>query len=404
MATVAVDDLWYLAKRGLDGERLKSKRYGRGKRWQVRYVDDNGKEHRPLFDKQKAAELFDANVRADVSRGQYVDPAAGRLTVAELAEQWRAASLHTDSTTVRVEHAIRLHINPILGGRQVGKVRSGQIQGWVKDRSAVLAPTTLRVVFSYLVSMFAMAARDKMGISASPCVGIHLPEVDGVGRFIPRPEQVHRLAELVDMRYTAMVYLAAGCGLRLGEVLGLERADVDFLRREVHVRRQLKALTGRKPFLGPVKTKTSRRTVELPEVVAVALARHMEGGLTTVEIDDETDPRRPRRREAELFFTSARGEPVAKPTFSRNWRPAADTVGLPARWGFHGLRHYFATLLIHAGASVKTVQLALGHSTPTITLNTYAHEWPDAIDRTRSLVDNALGKQPAAALSVVSRA
>lgn len=37
------------------------------------------------------------------------------------------------------------------------------------------------------------------------------------------------------------------------------------------------------------------------------------------------------------------------------------------RWGFHGLGHYYATLLIHAGASVKTVQLALGHSTPTVT-------------------------------------
>jgi integrase len=65
--------------------------------------------------------------------------------------------------------------------------------------------------------------------------------------------------------------------------------------------------------------------------------------------------------------------------------------GLPATFGYHGLRHYFATLLIHAGASVKTVQLALGHSTPMITLNTYVGEWPEAVDRTRNLVDAALG-------------
>jgi integrase len=62
----------------------------------------------------------------------------------------------------------------------------------------------------------------------------------------------------------------------------------------------------------------------------------------------------------------------------------------------YGLRHYFATLLIHNGAAVKTVQLALGHSTPMMTLNTYAHEWPDALDRTRTLVDAALGLHPAA--------
>ncbi|WP_433871787.1 hypothetical protein [Saccharopolyspora sp. CA-218241] len=45
---------------------------------------------------------------------------------------------------------------------------------------------------------------------------------------------------------------------------------------------------------------------------------------------------------------------------------------------------------------MKTVQLALGHSTPTITLNTYAHEWPEAVDRTRTLVDSALNLPPGA--------
>ncbi len=201
-----------------------------------------------------------------------------------------------------------------------------------------------------------------------------------------------------------MVYVAAGCGLRIGEVLGLEVDDVDFGNREIRVRRQLKVVTGRKPFLGPLKTKTSWRTVELPDVTADALERHLLGGIKPVEVDDETDPRRPVRRSAALIFTSHANEPVNKPTLYRYWSPAAKQLGFPPRWGLHGLRHYFATLLIHAGASVKTVQLALGHSTPTITLNEYVHEWPDAVDRTRSLVDRALGTQPAAATPGVNRA
>ena len=65
-----------------------------------------------------------------------------------------------------------------------------------------------------------------------------------------------------------------------------------------------------------------------------------------------------------------------------------------AGFGLHGLRHYFATLLIHNGAAVKTVQLALGHSSPMITLNTYAHEWPDSLDRTRNIVDAAFSPRP----------
>jgi integrase len=69
-------------------------------------------------------------------------------------------------------------------------------------------------------------------------------------------------------------------------------------------------------------------------------------------------------------------------------------ASIPKGTGLHSLRHYFATLLIHSGASVKRVQLALGHSTPTITLNTYVGEWPDTDRQTRSIVDTALGSVP----------
>ena len=50
----------------------------------------------------------------------------------------------------------------------------------------------------------------------------------------------------------------------------------------------------------------------------------------------------------------------------------------------HDLRHFYASGLIAAGCDVVTVQRALGHSTATTTLSTYAHLWPTAEDRTRS--------------------
>jgi integrase len=133
------------------------------------------------------------------------------------------------------------------------------------------------------------------------------------------------------------------------------------------------------------------------------LTRHLARGVDPVAVDDDSDPRRRVRREAALLFRSTNGEPVNAATFSRMWATARTGVGLPPRWGVHGLRHYYATVLVHAGASVKTVQLALGHSTPTVTLNTYVHEWPDVVDRTRSLVNNALGGRETAAMSAGSR-
>jgi hypothetical protein len=126
-----------------------------------------------------------------------------------------------------------------------------------------------------------------------------------------------------------------------------------------------------------VKTKTSVRTVELPDVVAAALTRHIERGIDPMTLDDDTDPRGPTRRRALLLFRGLSGEPVNAATFSRQWSRVRAVAGLQPRWGIHN---------------------------PTVTLNTCVHEWPDAVDRTRSLIDTALGQTKTAATSAEGRA
>jgi integrase len=124
------------------------------------------------------------------------------------------------------------------------------------------------------------------------------------------------------------------------------------------------------------------------------------------EMEDESNPSRikfskdsgervvPRRR-VRLLFTTAIGTPITSPTWSRHWATAVEKVGLPKGFGVHDLRHLFATSLIHHGASVKTVQLALGHKSAQTTFETYIHEWPDLLDRTRSIMERVLSAEPA---------
>jgi hypothetical protein len=57
----------------------------------------------------------------------------------------------------------------------------------------------------------------------------------------------------------------------------------------------------------------------------------------------------------------------------------------------NSLRHYYASLLIRHGESVKTVQSRLGHASAVETLDTYSHLWPDSDDRTRDAIDSVLG-------------
>ncbi|HEY2957362.1 MAG TPA: tyrosine-type recombinase/integrase [Actinomycetota bacterium] len=383
-----IDDAWYRLDKAT-GKRVPTGRHGTGKRWLARW-SDGGRQRKKSFDKKGDAERFLVQVQADQSRGLYVDPALGRTTVTEYAERWRGEQLHRDTTADRLERVFRLHVDPVLGHLPLAQVRSGHVQAWVKAKSAELSPSTLRVTYSNLAQMFHRAAVDRP-IGVSPCTGIRLPDVDRHDLVIPTPEQVHALAEALPAHYAAVPYVAAATGLRGGELFGLELGAVDFLRRVLDVRQQLQVLAGRKPYLAQVKTKTSRRVVELPETAALALARHLERFGGEVELDDETDQRRPARRTARLVFTNAIGGAVHRASWSHVWAPAVAAAGLPARFGLHGLRDFYATSLIHAGASVKTVQGALGHATPTITLNTYVGEWPEAVDRTRAILDAALG-------------
>lgn len=291
-----------------------------------------------------------------------------------------------------MERVIRRHVVPVLGSLPLSQVRNSHIRGWVKDRTPHLAPSTLTVVyFGTLVPLFNAAVIDRR-IGISPCVGIRLPDVPDARYYIARPDEVHALALALPERYRPIVYLAAGCGWRGGEILGLERDGVDLDRREVHVRHQLTVITGRSPYLAPPKTKTSARTNELPRVVIESLQAHLRTfRLRPEDIEDETDPRAPTVRPAHLVFTRGDGRPIHRADWSHIWRPAVKAAGLPPGYGLRDLRHYFATVLIFGGANVKTVQLAMGHTTPTITLNTYVGFWPDAIDQTRTLVDSALG-------------
>lgn len=402
---MSVYDRWWKAQRQADGSvrRVPSSDYGCARRWQVRWRDESGRQRKRNFSKrdgknsERDASAFDAKMKAALDAGTALDLAAGKMLVREYAAFYRRDLLNRNSTAERLDRVFRLHVDPLpLGRLHMAQVRPSHMRAWVKDRSQVLAPSTLAVVWSNLTSMFNAAVTDRV-IGVSPCAGVKLPGVLRHDHYIPGAEQVHTLGAELPQRYAAVVYLAAACGLRGAEITGLELDAVDFLQREIDVRQQLVCVTGVEPYLGPPKTRGSVRTVEMPAVVIAALAQHVElFPPREVEIWDRTDSdqRKHHQRLARLLFVTLAGRPIHRATWAQLWAPAARKAGIPKGTGLHCLRHYFATLLIHHGAGVKRVQLALGHSTPMITLNTYAGEWPDTDDQARAIVDSALGNVP----------
>ncbi|SRR5579875_641548 len=364
-----------------------------GDRWQVRWRDDTGRQCKQNFAKRSDADAMDAQVRASLSAGTYIDAAAGKAKFSVYAEQWRAVQVHREATATLTERAMRLYVNPVIGDLALAAVRPVHVQQLVRRLADELAPSTVHVTYGYVASIFKAAVRDRL-IGRTPCEGIRLPALPKRQMFIPDPPAVLTVAGLLPGHYRAAPLLAAQSGLRPSEVFGLEVDGIDFLRRTIRVRQQLvtSSKRGNVAYLALPKTPQSDRTVPITQATVDMLAAHLAGfPAREVEIEDRTDPRHPARRVARLVFTSSRVEPVKRSVWSGVWNPAARKAGFPPRTGLHACRHFYASALIRYGESVKTVQHLLGHSSPAITLNVYAHLWPDADDRARQAIEAAFG-------------
>lgn len=135
--------------------------------------------------------------------------------------------------------------------------------------------------------------------------------------------------------------------------------------------------------------RASTTYLPLPESVALALAGHLEHHpARPVTLPWEEPGGSPET--AELIMTSVTGKAVNRNTFNTyGWKPVLAAAGIPAGRanGCHALRHYFASTLLHHGVGIKAVSDYLGHSSPTITLDIYAHVMPAAHDQMRAVID-----------------
>ncbi len=340
--------------------------------WRARYRDDAGKEHARHFQRKTDAQRWLDEVTASVVTGQYVDPKAGRVTLREYAEHWRSIQAHRPSTRDYVETMLRRHVYPRLGDRSLSSILPSDIQAWVTGLS--LAPSTASTVHGVLYTIFKAAVLDRR-IPSNPCEGTKLPRAERKPVVPLTTEQVQAVRAALPEHLQGLVTLAAGTGMRQGECFGLTVDRVNFLQRSLRVDRQLVTSKGKEPTLAPPKTDSSVRTIPLPQTVVDALAAHL------AAFPAASDG---------LVFTH-NGRPITRSAFGFVWRPAADRAGLSKGTGFHALRHYYASLLIRHGESVKTVQARLGHASAAETLDTYSHLWPDSDDRTRDAIDSVLG-------------
>ena len=364
--------------------------------YRVQYRDPAGQMRGKVFQRKVDAERFRTENEHAKNTGGWVDPALGRVTLATYAAGWLEAQTSDPLTREGIESRIRLHVLPMLGDYPLAALKPSTIKAWVRGLQGELAPSYVRVIHASLSGMLGAAVEDGLLAKSPTAAASARPPAAPQAKVVPwTVEQVAAVTDELPAPLAATTAAAAGLGLRQGEVFGLAVDDVDFLRKVVHVRRQVR-IVGNTLVFSPPKTGKSR-DVPLPGSVALALAAHLvRYPARTVRLAWVQPSGKATR--AVLLFSSETGA-LDRNSFNGAWRAARERAGIPAgrENGLHALRHFYASSLLQQGVNVRAVSEYLGHTDPGFTLRVYGHLMPAAHDQARRAVDVALASSPVVA-------
>ena len=328
-------------------------------------------------------------VEADLARGAWVDPRAGRVTLAEYSRRWLA--LRTDlrpGTRELYASLLKLHIRPVLGTVEIARITPSMVRSWYAELSGDDGPgrATAARCYRLLRTIMNTAVTDELMVK-NPC------QVKGAGaeRSPERPVitvlQVQALADVIAPRFRAAVLLASYCSLRRGEILALRRGDVDLLHGTVTVRRAVVSLATGELFMGDPKTAAGRRTIAIPDVIVPALEDHL---TSHVAVPPDS-----------LLFTGEKGGPLRPHVLQAAWDKARRQTGLQYLH-FHDLRHSGNTWAAATGASTAELMARMGHASAAAALR-YQHATADR-DRAIASALSSLGERALASVSDITQA
>lgn len=348
------------------------------RRYDVRYRDQNNRQHKKTFKTAADANAFAKIVEGDIARGDYLDPRRARTLFAEWAERWYATTAGLrPKTRVGYESMLRTHLLPRFGDRQVGKIDKAAVRAFLADMEAAGAAAGTQRAARKVLRLVLATAVDDGALRNNPCDGIRLKFSERTEMHFLSLDEVHRLAAAMGREeYGLLVRFAALTGLRAGEVGALRVGRLQLLQRRVEVAESVGEVTGHGLVYGPPKT-YERRSVPLPRSMCDELAAYL--------VDRPKDP-------SAFVFTSPDGGPLRHHNLmARYFRPAVTEAKVPEGLRFHDLRHTCAALLINADppAHPLAVMRRLGHSSITVTLDRYGHLFPEVEQAVTESLDRA---------------
>ena len=361
----------------------------------ISYTDPvtNAKERKPLYGKTRPEVLAKKKEwQAEVDKNGGVVP-VGKMTVENWLTDWleiyKKSSVR-ENTYQGEKRIVEKHLIPVIGSYKLKDLRSEHIQKMLNNKlktgslkgNKPLSPRMVEHIYIVLHDALKQAVKNQI-IARNPCVAVNKPKKNKT-EFIPwTTEQTNAFLKSVkDNRLFPLYMVAWGAGLRRSEILGLKWSDIDFKRGTLTVNRSLVKVVGSPPYkFEDPKTKKSRRMIPLPAPVIKELATWKKRQASEkLAFNGSYNP-------LNLVFCDEAGQPYNPDLISRSFKSDREAAQLP-EIRFHDLRHGHATQLLEMGEDIKVISDRLGHSTISITADTYAH----VAEKMQRSASNKLGK------------
>lgn len=326
------------------------------------------------------AARFESQVQEALEDAACVRP----VTFKELAEEWLELMEKTQElkiSTIVMLKGCRARTYAAMGSTLITDVNYRQIQKFIlslaengvnKQNGKGLSEKSQQHYINFISDVMRYAIKCGL-VTTNPCVGISVVKMEKKERCPYTLEEevalLDRLSEKAPLQYQVLFRFMIFCGMRRGEVLGLEWKDIDFDTGLCSIRRTSQYRgDGVGIYTSTPKTKSSCRTLKLPDEMLTVLKRFkFEQNSSIVRNSDIWHP-------TDRLFTQYNGLPM-HPARPYNWLLRfCEREHLPFK-GLHSFRHAFATEMITSGqVDIKTVSSILGHSEVSTTLDIYTHE------------------------------
>ncbi len=326
----------------------------------------------------------------EIQTGNYIEPAL--ITLGQWLNDWlKGRKPHiTESTWQAYEVMIRCHINPNIGGIKLKDLRTRDIQNLLNaklengrvDGKGGLSTRVIKYIYSTLQSALKQAVKERL-ITHNVADAIELPKQKKQEMKILTKENISVFMETAknSIHYPAFL-LELSTGLRRGELIGLRWEDIDFHNGILRVKQQI-VRCKKGLIISEPKTEKSKRTISLHKGILEKLKEHKKHQNELKLLLG------PAYQDNGLVFCTEDGKPLDPRNFVRHFESVLKKAGLK-HIRFHDMRHTFATMALQSGIPAKTIQEFLGHSTISVTMDTYSHVTPEMQSEAANIIGNIL--------------